>query len=189
MFLIGFNSQAKLLVDNTKSDTEIVNSVAMMPTTGSTSLYDAVYMGVEKLKQARYNRKVLLIFSDGQDNTSRYTEKEIKNLVKESDVEIFSIGTTAIWQQIEFDDYHGMEILDDLGTMTGGVAYFPKDFKEMSLVCRSIGAELRNQYSLAYTSSNANYDGKWRKLRVKIKGVKDAGYYVLRTRNGYFARQ
>ncbi|HZS47400.1 MAG TPA: VWA domain-containing protein [Blastocatellia bacterium] len=189
MFLIGFNTTAKLLVDNTKNDSEVINSVTMMPTAGNTALYDAVYMGVEKLKQSRYNRKVLLIISDGQDNNSRYTEKEIKDLVKESDVEIFSIGTTAIWQQISLDDYYGMEVLDNLGTMTGGTAYFPRDFNEMARVCHNIGAELRNQYSIGYVPTNAKFDGKWRKLKVRIKGVKDSGFYVLRTRNGYYARQ
>jgi Ca-activated chloride channel family protein len=189
MFLIGFNEKPSLLADFTKDDSEIVNSVAMMPTKGSTSLYDAVYMGVEKLKQGRYNRKVLIIISDGQDNSSHYTQKEIKNLVRESDVEIFSVGTTEIWQSAAFSDMEGMEILDDISTMTGGKAYFPQNFDQMARVCRQIALGLRNQYSIAYVPSNASFDGSWRKLKVKIKGIKDSGRFVLRARTGYYARQ
>jgi len=189
MFIIGFNDKPTLLTDFTKDDSEIVNSIAMMPAKGSTALLDAVYMGVEKLKQGRYNRKVLIIISDGEDNSSRYSQKEIKNLVKESDVEIFSIGTTEIWQPATYADLSGMEILDDISTMTGGKAYFPKDFNQMAAVCRQIALGLRNQYSIAYIPSNASFDGSWRKLRVRIKGVKDGGYLVLRARTGYYARQ
>jgi Ca-activated chloride channel family protein len=189
MFLIGFNDKPTLLTDFTKNDADIVNSVAMMPAKGSTSLLDAVYMGVEKLRQGRYNRRVLIIISDGEDNSSRYSQKEIVNLVKESDVQIFSIGTTEIWQSPTYADLSGMEILDSMSTMTGGKAYFPKDFNQMSSVCRQIALGLRNQYSIAYVPSNASLDGSWRKLKIRIKGVKDGGYMVLRARSGYYARQ
>ena len=189
MFMIGFNNETKLLADFTKDDGEIMNSVAMMPAKGMTALYDAVYMGIEKLKQGRYKRRVLLVISDGQDNSSRYTEREMRNLVKESDVEIFSVGTTAIWQYLTTDDIAGMRMLEDLSDMTGGSSYFPKNFDQMAAICRHISIQLRNQYSLAYIPTNAAFDGNWRKLRVRLKGVKDGNFLVTKTRNGYFARQ
>jgi len=189
MFMIGFNNNPNLLTDFTKDDSDVVNSVAMMPTKGRTALLDAVYMGVEKLKQGRYTKKVLIIISDGGDNSSRYSKKEIMNLVKESDVEIFSIGTTDIWQQTANTDLAGMELLDNLSMMTGGKAYFPRDFNQMAAVCRQIALGLRNQYSIAYIPSNAAFDGSWRKLKIRIKGVKDSGFLVLRVRTGYYARQ
>ena len=188
MFLIGFNNKARLLTDFTKRDSEILNSVATMPAAGMTALYDAVYMGIEKVKQGRNKRKVLFVISDGQDNQSRYTDKEIRNLIKESDIEIFSIGTTAIWQYITLDDYEGMVLLDDLGRMSGGTAYFPRDFNEMSRACLQIATQIRNQYSLAYVPTNSTFDGKWRKLRIRIKGMVNGGYVVLRSRDGYYAR-
>jgi len=189
MFIIGFNNKPSLLTDFTKDDSDIVNSVAMMPAKGTTSLLDAIYMGVEKLKEGRYNRKVLIVISDGEDNSSRYSEKEIMNLVKESDVEIFSIGTTEIWQSPTYADLAGIDILDRISTMTGGKAYFPRDFDQMAAVCRQIALGLRNQYSIAYVPSNAAFDGSWRKLKVRIKGIKDGGFFVLRARTGYYARQ
>ena len=189
MFIIGFNDKPALLSDFTKDASDVVNSVSLMPTKGSTSLLDAVYMAVEKVKQGRYSRKVLIIISDGQDNSSRYSNKEIMNLVKESDVEVFSIGTTDIWQPTRYTDLDGMEILDNISAMTGGKAYFPQNFEQMAVVCRQIALGLRNQYSIAYAPSNGAFDGSWRKLKIRITGVKDGKYLVLRTRTGYYARQ
>ena len=92
IFVLGFNNHVQLLRDYTSDDGEVLSSVLGAEPKGLTALYDAVYMGMEKAKQGRNARKVLLVISDGQDNDSRYTLREIERFAKESDVLIYSIG-------------------------------------------------------------------------------------------------
>src|SRR5581483_7088852 len=91
-FMITFSDKPDLLADFTKSIEDIQGKLVYTLPKGRTALLDAIYMGVAKMKDAQHQKKALLIISDGGDNRSRYTEGEIKNMVKEADVQIYAIG-------------------------------------------------------------------------------------------------
>jgi len=114
---------------------------------GRTALLDAIYFGIGKMREAKYQRKALLIISDGGDNRSRYTEGEIKNLVKEADVMIYAIGTYDNYFSTE-EERLGPQLLDDIAELTGGRAFTVDNPNDLEDVATKIGIELRNQYVL-----------------------------------------
>ena len=115
-------------------------------------------------------RKALLIISDGGDNSSRYTESEIKNLVREADVQIYAIGifepTSARGRTAE--ELSGPGLLTEIAEQTGGRHFPVENLNELPDIAAKIGIELRNQYLLGYTPSNTDRDGKYRKVKVNL---------------------
>jgi Ca-activated chloride channel homolog len=184
--LVTFNNTAKLSSDFTRNAEELVSSLMMSETKGSTALFDAVYIGIEKAKLGRNAKKAVLILSDGQDNSSRYSLKELKKLCKEADVMIYSIG---IVDRMSNDplDLEGRWILEDLASITGGKAFFPSNDAEMQDAIIQIALEMRRQYSIGF-SPNTNGDGKWHKLKIKVNPPKGLGSLSVRGREGYTAR-
>ena len=185
IFLIGFNDRAKLVQDFTTSAEQTLSHLMFVQPKGQTALYDAAYLAVEKIQQGRHTKKALLIISDGQDNNSRYTYKELRNRVKEADVQIYAIGIT---------DPHADQLagfgranLEEITRMTGGRAFFPNAYNEPELVeiCTRIALELRHQYSIGFYPSNLAGDGKWHKVQVKVNPPKGLGRLSLSYRDGY----
>lgn len=186
-FLVSFNTGAKLVQDFTGDPSKIANSLLAIEPKGQTALYDAAYIGVEKVRRGRHSRKAILLISDGQDNNSRYSFKELKQLVKESDVQIYAIGITNVFSSRELD-IDGQVILEEITRLTGGRAFFPNNDAELSEVISRIGLELRHQYSLGYEPTGVAADGKWHKLKVKLNAPKGMPSLTVRTREGYYAR-
>lgn len=188
-FLIQFNDRPELVVDLTTHVEEIQNRLTFTQSKGRTALLDAVYMALHKMKKARNPRKALLIISDGGDNSSRYTESEIKKLVQEADVQIYAIG---IFESMANrgrtpEELSGPSLLSEIAEQTGG-RHFPVDnLNELPDVAAKIGMELRNQYILGYTPTNPGRDGKYRRVQVKL--VQPRGLPPLRAtwRLGYYA--
>jgi VWFA-related protein len=188
-FLVEFNDRPELLVDFTTHLEEIQNRLTFTQSRGRTALLDAVYMALNTMKKARNPRKALLIISDGGDNSSRYTESEVKSRVREADVQIYAIG---IFEPIASrgrtpEEMSGPSLLSEIAEQTGG-RHFPVDnLNELPDVAAKIGVELRNQYILGYTPSNLERDGKYRKVQVKL--VQPRGLPPLRAswRLGYYA--
>ncbi|MCS6886468.1 MAG: VWA domain-containing protein [Acidobacteriota bacterium] len=187
-FLVCFSSTAKLTQDFTNDSAKIANSLMMIEPKGQTALYDAVYIGVEKVRRGRHPRKAILIISDGQDNNSRYSFKELKQLVKESDVQIYAIGITNVFSSRELD-IDGQIILEEISRLTGGRAFFPANDAELSEIITRIGLELRHQYSIGYEPTGVTADGKWHKIKVKLNAPKGLPPMTVRTREGYYARR
>ncbi|HZS43941.1 MAG TPA: VWA domain-containing protein [Blastocatellia bacterium] len=185
IFLLGFNRKVSLLRDYTSDDGAILSSVLGAKAHGTTALYDAVYMGLEKAKQGRNARKVLLVISDGEDNSSRYTLREIKRLAQESDVVVYSIGIMDSGNMTPLD-MEGADALNQLAEITGGKAFFPGTLDDLEAVTTYIALELRSQYNISFIPSNLARDGKWRSLKVRVHGPKSSALNV-RARNGYFA--
>jgi Ca-activated chloride channel homolog len=187
-FLITFADKPELLADFTQSLEEIQGRLVYAIPKGRTSLLDAIYLGVTKMKEAKHNKKALLIISDGGDNRSRYTDSEIKNLVKEADVQIYAIGI--------FDDVRGTAeeirgpfLLSEITDTTGGRTFPVNDINELADVATKIGVELRNQYVLGYRPKNTARDGKWRKLKVKLNAPKGLPPLNVHAKTGYYAPQ
>jgi len=179
-FLIGFNHQTELLQDFTSRSTNITADIAATGASGRTALYDALYLGLEKIRQAKHDKKALIIITDGEDNSSRYTFSEVKDFAKESDAQIYVIGEKG-------DIGYGRGIINEIVRLTGGRAFFPSSFKQLDYYCDLIHTELRNQYVLGYTSSDKNYDGKWRKIKVKLEPPEGLPRLSVRAKEGYFA--
>ncbi len=188
-FLIQFNDRPELVVDFTTHVEDIQNRLTFTQSKGRTALLDAVYMALHKMKKAKNPRKALLIISDGGDNSSRYTESEIKKLVQEADVQIYAIG---IFEPMASrgrtpEELSGPSLLSEIAEQTGG-RHFPVDnLNELPDVAAKIGMELRNQYILGYTPTNQGRDGKYRRVQVKL--VQPRGLPPLRAtwRLGYYA--
>ena len=188
-FLIQFNDRPELVVDFTTRVEEIQNRLTFNQSKGRTALLDAVYMALHKMKKAKNPRKALLIISDGGDNSSRYTESEIKKLVQEADVQIYAIGIFEVMANRGRtpEELSGPSLLSELAEQTGG-RHFPVDnLNELPDVAAKIGMELRNQYILGYTPTNQGRDGKYRRVQVKL--VQPRGLPPLHAtwRLGYYA--
>jgi len=153
---------------------------------GRTALLDAIYLGIAKMRQARHRRKALLLISDGADNRSRYTENEIRAIVKEADVQIYAIGIYDVSPRSE-EERFGPALLSEVSEVTGGRAYPVGNPNELSEVAARIGLELRNQYILGYRPSKPARDGKWRKVRVKLSAPKGLPPLTVYAKMGYYA--
>jgi Ca-activated chloride channel family protein len=184
-FLIGFNDRAKLVQDFTTSGDQVVSHLMFVQPKGSTALYDASYLAVEKVQQGRHKKKALLIISDGQDNNSRYTYKELRNRVKEADVQVYAIGITD--PATDTLAGFGRGVLEEITRMTGGRAFFPNAYNEPELVeiCTRIALELRHQYSIGFYPTDRTSEAKWHKLQVKVNPPRGLGRLSLNYREGY----
>jgi Ca-activated chloride channel family protein len=188
-FLIEFSDRPELVQGFTKETEEIQNRLTFTQAKGRTALLDGLYMAMNQMKKAHNPRKAILIISDGGDNSSRYTESEVRNAVREADVQVYAIG---IFEPIAsrgrtIEELNGPSLLAELAEQTGGRHFAVDNLAELPDVAAKIGIELRNQYVLGYSSKNTVRDGKYRRVQVKL--VKVNGLPPLRAmfRTGYYA--
>jgi Ca-activated chloride channel homolog len=185
-FLIGFNNRAQLLLDHTRDSDALMQKLTFVQTHGQTALYDAVYLGVNKVTRGTHPKKAILLISDGQDNSSRYTFTELRRLLKESDVIIYAVGIVDGHDNSELG-YGGRAILEELAGVSGGKAFFPSTSAEMNDTFERIALELRTQYSIGYRPSNFANDGRWHRLKIKVQPPRGFPRLFVRGREGYFA--
>jgi Ca-activated chloride channel homolog len=186
-FMIAFADKPEQVTDFTQSVEDIEGRLVYTVPKGRTALLDAIYLGLSKMKDAKYGKKALLIISDGGDNHSRYTESEIKNLVKESDVQIYAIGIYNHYFPTD-EERLGPQLLSDITELTGGRAFSIDNPNDLADVATKIGIELRNQYVLGYRPTNPAHDGKWHKIRVKLTPPKGLPPLRVYAKTGYYAR-
>ena len=194
-FLMGFNDRPQLRIDWTSDRSKIVDSFDHLNVFGGSAFYDACYLAVEKLQRGRHAKRVLILVSDGQDNVSLYTYVELRELLKNSGVILYAINFPD-----EFDTGSslGMEaegILEELSSLTGGVAVNWKDGRRLSLkdvqtVFERIANELRHQYAIFIVPDEPNKKQKWRKIKVRVKpstiAAKKLNQLTARTRAGFY---
>ena len=186
-FLIAFNSRAQLLLDKTRDGNAVLDKLTFVQTKNNTALYDACYLGVEKVQRGLHPKRALLLISDGQDNNSRYTFNELRRLLKESDVVLYGIGILSGGDAGSDLGMAGQGILDELANVSGGKAFFPRSPLEMDDIFEQIALELRHQYSIGYKPSNFSNDGKWRKIKVKVTPPRGLPRLFVRSKEGYYA--
>jgi Ca-activated chloride channel family protein len=185
-FMITFSDEPEVINDFTSSVDEIQGKLIYAVPRRMTALLDAIYMGVSKMRQAKYAKKALLIISDGGDNHSRYTENEIKALVKEADVMVYAIGIYDRYFPTE-EERLGPALLGEVAELTGGRAFTVENPNDLADVATKIGVELRNQYVLGYRPTKVVRDGKWRKIKVKLLPPKGLPPLRVYARTGYYA--
>ncbi len=185
-FVIAFNDRPNVVVDYTNNVDDVDARMVMLKPQNRTALIDAVYLGLNKLKDAKHDRKALLIISDGGDNRSRYTEGELRKAVRESDVQIYSIGIFDQTAATE-EEKNGPALLTDICEQTGGRLFRVTDVSELGDIASRISAELRNEYVVAYKPTDLKHDGNWRKLKVKLNPPPGLPQLSVHNRQGYYA--
>ena len=185
-FVVGFNDRPAVIVDYTSDVDDVEARMVMLKPENRTALIDAVYLGVNKLKTAKYERKALLIISDGGDNRSRYTDNELKRAVRESEVQIYSIGIFDMFAPTP-EEQSGPELLRDVSESTGGRVFPVVDLQDLADVAEKISQELRNEYVIGYTPSDTKRDGSWRKLKVRLTPPPGLPVLTVHNREGYYA--
>jgi Ca-activated chloride channel family protein len=188
-FLVSFNDRAELTSRFTSSVEELQTRLMYTAAHGRTALLDAVYLGLSQMRGAHNAKRALLIISDGGDNHSRYNESDIKNFVKESDVQLYAIG---IFDPLGFrnrtpEELNGPTLLAELTEVTGGRVFSVENLNDLPDTAAKIGMELRNQYVLGYKPSSHRRDAKWRKIKVKLRPPKGLPPLNVYAKTGYYA--
>jgi Ca-activated chloride channel homolog len=185
-FVVGFNDRPAVLVDYTSDVDDVEARMVMLRPENRTALIDAMYLAVNKLRDAKNQRKALLVISDGGDNRSRYTQGELERAVRESEVQIYSIGIFDAYAPTE-EEQNGPLLLKDVCESTGGRLFKVLDLQDLSDIAERISEDLRNEYVLGYTPLDKRRNGAWRKLRVQLLPPPGLPLLYVHNREGYYA--
>jgi Ca-activated chloride channel family protein len=167
-FVVAFSSHPEMLTDVTQSIGTIQSKLGAVVPNGSTAMLDAISMAMTRMRSAKYKRRALLIISDGGDNNSHHKYREIKSLVRDSDVEVYAIGLfdTAFFKT--YEEFMGKKWLSEITDATGGRTVTVDNVSKMGEAAAAISTEMRNQYVLGYRPSNILTDGKRRQIKVRV---------------------
>ncbi|MDE3195496.1 MAG: VWA domain-containing protein [Acidobacteriota bacterium] len=188
-FLIEFNDHARLAQPFTNNTEDIEKALRGLQGGGLTALLDAVNLGVAEMKAAKNPRKVLIVISDGGDNNSRYSQDEVRSIVREADVQVYAMGVfePALLPSLSKEEVSGPKLLGQIAEQTGGRAYGASDGNQLPSIAEKIAIELHNEYSLAYSPAEPARDGKYRKIEVRLRPQKGLPDLKVRWRLGYYA--
>jgi len=183
-FLVEFDNAPSLRVPLTSDTGTIENQLIFSKSHGSTAMLDAVYMALHEMRRSKKNKKALLIISDGGDNHSRYSAKEVTEVIRESDVLIYSIGVFGGGTTPE--EAGGAGLLSHISEQTGG-RLFEANPVELPDIAKKIGIELRNRYILGYSPHNQVRDGKYHRILVQLAPPRGLPKLSAHWRLGYNA--
>jgi Ca-activated chloride channel homolog len=187
VFVVNFNDDFYLDLDKdfTSSIPELKEALERIDSRGSTALYDAIVGSIDHLKKAGRDKHVLLIVTDGEDNSSHFTLEKTIHEIQKTDTVIYSIGLLS--QESKKSAKKAKRALEDIARASGGVAYFPENVEDVHNICQQVAHDIRNQYTLAYYPTNTRRDGTFRSVTVEVIPPRGRGKLVARTRNGYYA--
>lgn len=194
VFVVNFNDVYYLDTpgDFANNLEELKAALDKIDSRGGTALYDAIYASLDHLKLGNRDKKTLLVITDGEDNSSRYTFEELVRYAQKSNAVIYTIGLLGEeepgghFKMKGGGPHRSAKVLRKIAEVTGGEAYFPRSLDEVAGTCEQIAHDIRNQYTLAYYPTNAKKDGTFRAVRVEAVNGKDRGL-IVRTRPGYYA--
>jgi len=188
-FLVSFNERAELTSSFTNSVEDLQSRLMLTSSKGRTALLDAIYLGLSQMRGAHNGKRALLILSDGGDNHSRYDESDIKRLVKEANTQLYAIGIfdPLGYRSRTMEELNGPSLLSEITEMTGGRVFAADNVNELPDIATKIGLELRNQYILGYRPSNKTHDGRWRKIKIKLRAPRGLPPLSLYSKTGYYA--
>jgi len=186
VFIVNFNDEYYLDQDFTNDLLKLKDALEKIDARGGTALFDAVVASAEHLKRnARLEKKVLFVVTDGEDNASNENlEQAIKQLQEENGPSVYAIGILG-------DEEHpkkARRALEIIAQRTGGIAFFPKTLDEVDAISKTIAGDIRNQYTIGYRPTNPKSTGGFRQIRVDAHG-KGHSKMTVRTKTGYYAGQ
>ena len=186
-FVVNFNDDFYLDLDKdfTSSIPDLKEALERIDSRGSTALYDAIIGSLDHLKKASRDKHVLLIVTDGEDNTSHNTLEKTVREIQKTDTVIYTIGLLS--QESKKNAKRAKKALEDIAKASGGVAYFPENVEDVHTICEQVAHDIRNQYTLAYYPTNTKKDGTFRAVTVEVIPPRGRGKLLARTRNGYYA--
>jgi Ca-activated chloride channel family protein len=186
-FVVNFNDDFYLDLDKdfTNSVPELKEALERIDSRGSTALYDAIIGSLDHLKKASKDKRVLLIVTDGEDNTSHNSLEKTIREIQRTDTVIYAIGLLS--QERKKEAKRAKKALEQIAAASGGVSYFPEDVEDVHHICEQVAHDIRNQYILAYYPTNTRRDGTFRAVTVDVIPPRGRGKLVARTRNGYYA--
>jgi VWFA-related protein len=182
VFVINFNTDAVISQEFTNDIAKLETSLRKIDAKNETAMRDAMRLALEHLKaRGKKDKRVLLVVTDGDDNASVEAQPHLVQVAQRYDTLVYGVG--LLGGELPFAAERARRMLDELTLATGGRTWFPGDVSEMSKIAPEIAHEIRNQYIVGYTPSNAAEDGSFRKVRVEVNvpGV------TVRTRSGYYA--
>jgi VWFA-related protein len=186
-FVVNFNDDFYLDLDKdfTSSIPELKEALERIDSRGSTALYDAIIGSLDHLKKATKDKRVLLVVTDGEDNSSHNSLEKTLREIQKTDTVIYTIGLLGDEKRKEKNN--AMRALKRIAEASGGLAFFPESVDDVHSICEQVAHDIRNQYTLAYYPSNARKDGTFRAVSVQVIPPRGRGKLVARTRNGYYA--
>lgn len=180
--LVVFNDRANLVLDHARGSEALLAKLGSAHAGGNTALYDGVSLALDAVSRGAYQKRALIIISDGEDNRSRLAFGELYKRLREAGVVIYSVDIGGTLPRSM-----GHYILDKLASSSGGDYFSPKNADEMSEAFDQIALELRHQYSIGYSPSNFVTDNKWHRVKVQVTPPPDVPRLVVRARQGYYA--
>lgn len=185
-FVVTFSDKPELLTGFTQKLSDIRARMIDTPAKGETALLDAIYLGMNEMKHARYERRALLVISDGGDNHSRFTEEEVRSRLEEADTQLYAVGVYDGFYPTP-EEQRGPELLNSLADITGGRAFTITNPNDLPDVATKIGTQLRNEYVVGYVPDQAKRDGKWHKIQVKLHPPKGLPPLTVTAKKGFYA--
>jgi len=186
-FVVNFNDDFYLDLDKdfTNSVPELKEALERIDSRGSTALYDALIGSLDHLKKASKDKRVLLLVTDGEDNTSHNSlEKTIRELQR-TDTVVYTIG--LLGEENKKNAKRARKALEQIAQASGGLSFFPENVEDVHNICEQVAHDIRNQYTLAYYPTNTRRDGTFRIVQVEVIPPRGRGKLIPRTRNGYYA--
>ncbi len=191
-FLLAFDKTPRFLTDWTNGQALLAQKTDIGPSGHDTALYDACFAAIEKLRTGRYAKRVLILISDGQDNLSRHTFKQLRDLLRNSDIVIYGVGMSRPSDVGSTLGIEGAGIMTELAETTGGEALFAGDKKELGKAIESVTVQLRHQYRIGFRAVTSDPPNKWHRLKLKVNSSanapKEFARLTVRTRQGYYSR-
>jgi len=186
IFVVNFNEHVSMgLPENmpfTNSAVQLGTALSRPIPTGMTALYDAIAVGLEQLQKGKWDKKVLIVVSDGGDNASKHNLVQLMSLVNQSNAVIYTMGIFD-----ETDEDRNPRVLKQLSRTSGGEAFFPETLQNILPICEQIAHDIRSQYTIAFVPTNKRQDGAYRKIEVKAHGLSGGKRLSVSTRSGYCA--
>ncbi len=184
VFVIDFNEEARLTQEFTSNIATLEKGLRAIDTQGETAMRDALLLGIEHLRhRAKHDKRVLVVITDGEDNSSVETQPHLIEAAHNNNAIVYGIGLLSDEQPANAE--RARKQLEELTLATGGRAWFPPDVAAIASITPEIAHEIRNQYTIGYTPSEAAPSGSFRTVRVDVN-VPGA---TVRTRSGYYARR
>ena len=181
MTLVDFDTEVRVAKYGQKDFPRMVERIRGRTPDGETALYDAMGVYLDGASEDE-GRKILVLYTDGGDTHSTISFGDLMTLIRASDVTVYSVGFLEHSRGRIEERAHLMQIAE----ATGGQAFFPSTMKDIDASYDKVVAQIRAQYSLAYTSTNTKQDGAWRKVEIRVTRPDLKGSKIL-ARRGYFA--